>query len=258
MPLINNSDKDWERFGKTDPYFAVLTAPEFHGQLSERERTKFFESGENHIDTLLSIIRDRLDPSFAPSSALDFGCGVGRLLLPLARRCRDVTGVDVSRSMLAEARRNCDAAGAKGVELVQSDDDLSAVEGQFDFVHTYIVLQHIPVERGEKLVRKLAAKLLPGGVGMFHVPYSSGMERPISKALYWLRLNVPGGKWALNLLKGRALRSPVMQMNEYSVTRLLDILSSEGCREAHVRFSDHNGARGVLIFAHKAAVPVFT
>jgi SAM-dependent methyltransferase len=258
MPLINNSDKDWEDFGKTDPYFAVLTAPEFHGRLSDSERARFFESGESHIRTIISIIQERLDPTFAPARALDFGCGVGRLLLPLARRCRDVTGVDVSPSMLAEARRNCDAAGANGVELVQSDDDLSAVQGQFDFVHTYIVLQHISVERGEKLVRKLAAKLLPGGVGMFHVPYSAGMERTLSKAVYWLRVNVPGGKWALNLLRGRAMRAPVMQMNEYSVTRLLDILWSEGCHEAHVRFSDHNGARGVLIFARKAMVPVFT
>ena len=258
MPLINNSDKDWERFGKTDPYFAVLTAPEFHGRLSAPERAKFFQSGEAHIDTILSIIRERLDPSFAPMRALDFGCGVGRLLLPLARRCRHVTGVDVSPSMLAEAQRNCDAAGANNVALVQGDDDLSAVEGQFDFVHTYIVLQHIPVERGEKLVRKLAAKLLPGGVGMFHVPYSAGRKRPVKKVLYWLRVNVPGGKWALNLLRGRALRSPVMQMNEYSVTRLLDTLWNEGCSEMHVRFSDHDGARGVLIFARKAEVPVFT
>jgi SAM-dependent methyltransferase len=257
MPLINNSDKDWENFGKVDPYFAVLTSPEFHGRLSDAERAKFFASGETHIDTILSIIRERLDPSFAPMRALDFGCGVGRLLLPLAERCQAVTGVDVAPSMLAEARRNCSAAGADRVRLLQSDDDLSAVEGPFDFVHTYIVLQHIPVVRGEKLVRKLAAKLSPGGVGMFHVPYTAGRTRLTAKLLYWLSINVPGGKSALNLLKRRSIDAPAMQMNEYSVTRLLDILWSEGCHEAHVRFSDHQGARGVLIFARKAAVPVF-
>src|SRR6266550_1447345 len=205
MSPINNSDKDWERFGKTDPYFAVLTAPEFHGRLSDSERAKFFASGEGHIDTIFSIARERLDPSFAPARALDFGCGVGRLLLPLAQRCREVTGVDVSPSMLDEARRNCDAAGAKDVQLVQGDDDLSAVAGPFDFVHTYIVLQHIPVERGERLVRKLAAKLAPGGIGMFHVPYTAGRQRLTSKALYWLRMRVPGGKWALNLARGRSM-----------------------------------------------------
>ena len=258
MPIVNNSDKDWERFGKTDAYFAVLTAPEFHGRLSDSERAKFFASGETHIDAIFSIIRERLDPSFAPARALDFGCGVGRLVLPLAERCREVTGVDVSPSMLAEARRNCDAGGAKGIRLVQGDDDLSAVTGPFDFIHTYIVLQHIPVARGEKLVRKLAAKLAPGGIGMFHVPYTDGRKRLTSRILYWLRMRVPGGKWVLNLARGRSIRAPVMQMNEYSVTRLFDILWNEGCSEMHVRFSDHAGARGVLIFARKAEVPVFT
>src|SRR5688500_2310195 len=133
MPRINDSDKDWERFGKTDPYFAVLTAPEFHGRPSDIHRAKFFESGENHIAAVFAIIRERLDPAFAPERALDFGCGVGRLVLPLAARCPAVMGVDVSQSMLAEAGRNCVEAGVTHVQLLQSDDELSAIKGQFDF-----------------------------------------------------------------------------------------------------------------------------
>jgi hypothetical protein len=93
---------------------------------------------------------------------------------------------------------------------------------------------------------------------MFHVPYTAGRRRLTSRVLYWLRMKVPGGKWALNLVRRRSMRAPVMQMNAYSVTGLFDILWDEGCSEMHVRFSDHDGARGVLIFARKAAVPVFT
>ena len=256
MP-INNSDDDWERFGKTDPYFAVLTAPEFHGQLSGAARAKFFETGEEHIETMFSIIRDRLDPEFAPARALDFGCGVGRLLIPLATRCKEVTGVDVSPSMLTEARRNCEAAGANDVRLVQGDDALTAISGSFDFIHSYIVLQHIPVARGELLVRKLASLLAPDGIGMFHVPYSTGRESILQRLLYWARVSAPGAKAAVNLAHGRSLTAPFMQMNAYSVTRLLDLLFDEGCREVHVRFSEHNGARGVLLFARKSDAPVF-
>lgn len=255
MP-INNSDRDWELFGKTDPYFAVLTAPEFHGQLSADARAKFFESGEQHIETMFSIIRDRLDPRFAPARALDFGCGVGRLVIPLAARCKEVTGVDVSSSMLAEARRNCDAVGAKNVRLEQGDDEMMRISGSFDFIHSYIVLQHIPVRRGEHLVAKLSSLLAPGGVAMFQVPYSRGGTLA-SRLLYWARMNAPGAKWALNLAKGRKPAAPVMQMNAYSVTRLLDLLSNAGCGEVHIRFSNHNDARGVLLFARKSPAPVF-
>ena len=206
---------------------------------------------------MLSIIRERLDPAFAPRRALDFGCGVGRLLIPLARRCDEVTGVDISSSMLAEARRNCDAAGVNNVRLVQGDDELTGVTGQFDFVHTYIVLQHIPVARGEQLVRILASLLAPGGVAMFQVPYDSGRHTTLQRLIYWARVHAPGAKAAVNLARGRSPAAPFMQMNAYSVTRLLNLLFDEGCREVHVRFSEHNGARGVLLFARKSDAAVF-
>lgn len=235
----------------------MLTAPEYHGRLSVEARDKFFRSGVDHIDTMFSIIRQRLDPTFAPERVLDFGCGVGRLLLPLANRCREVTGCDVSSAMLAEARRNCDEAGASNVTLTQNDDDLQALDGGYDFIHSFIVLQHIAPNRGEHIVRKLVAKLCPGGIAMFHISYSTGLTSRMKKTAYWMRVAVPGANMLLNLLRGKPADAPIMQMNTYSVTRLLDILRSGDCREVHVRFSDHGGARGVLLFARKAAVPIF-
>lgn len=253
---VNNTDHDWEKFGETNPYFAVLTEPEYDGKPSAAARAKFFASGESHIDEMFSIIRERLDPVFAPTRALDFGCGVGRVLIPLAARCPQVVGIDISPSMLAEAQRNCDAAGARNVDLVRGDDELSALHGSFDFVHTFIVLQHIPVRRGEGLIRKLAERLRQGGVGMFHFTYESGLRRR-SRAVYWARVHVPGVNALLNLVRGRPARAPIMQMNSYSVTRVLDLLSREGCQEVYVRFSDHGGARGVLLFARKGDAALF-
>ena len=255
MPL-NNADRDWEKFGKTDPYYAVLTEAEYHGTPTGSGRAKFFESGERHIEEMFTIIRSRLDPVFAPSRALDFGCGVGRLLIPLAARCPQVVGMDVSPSMLAEAQRNCDGAGARNVDLVRADDELSTLHGGFDFIHSYIVLQHIPTTRGEALIRKLAQRLRAGGVAMFHITYASGLKRRNSAA-YWARLHVPGANALLNLVHGRAPNAPIMQMNSYSATRVLDILRSEGCHEVHVRFSDHGGARGLLLFARKGDEAIF-
>jgi 2-polyprenyl-3-methyl-5-hydroxy-6-metoxy-1,4-benzoquinol methylase len=256
-PLTNDSDRDWERLGQTDPYYAVLTAPQYHGDLSESARAEFFRSGEAHVARVFSIIRSRLDPAFAPVRALDFGCGVGRVLIPLAARCREVTGVDVSPAMLAEARRNCDAAGAPQVRLLRSDDNLSAVNGEFDLVHSYIVLQHVPVRRGESLVQALASRLAPDGIGVFHVTYERAAAPPLRRLLYWARTRIPGAHLALNVTSGRPARAPLMQSNRYSVTRLLDILWRAGCAEVHVRFSDHDGYRGVLLFARRASVEVF-
>lgn len=50
---------------------------------------------------------------------LDVGCGTGRHAVELAKRGFDVTGVDLSAGMLAQARQAADAAGVKAGEPVE-------------------------------------------------------------------------------------------------------------------------------------------
>lgn len=259
MLLTNDSDRDWERFGQTDPYYGVLSEERYRGgSISGGDRTAFFRSGRDHVDRMFSIIRAHLDVGFAPKRALDFGCGVGRVLVPLAERCDQVTGIDISASMLAEAKRNCEEmVSARNVRFALADDTLSNVEGAYEFIHSYIVLQHIPVDRGEHIVRELASHLAPGGVGMFHVTYRHSV-RPLGRVLYWARMRVPAAHALLNVVVGRSPSAPIMQANDYSVTRLLDILRDIGCGEIHVRFSDHQGQLGVLIFCRRVPLPVFS
>lgn len=257
MVMTNDSDRDWEQFGTTDPYYAVLTDERYQkDRLTVEDRAAFFQSGEEHVERILSIVRKHLAPDFAPRRALDFGCGVGRVLVPLAKHCPDVTGVDISSSMLAEARDNCDRAGVPGVELLLADDALSRVTRTYDFIHSYIVLQHIPTYRGERIVRELLSRLASGGIAMFHITYAHATP-PLSKLLYWSRTRVPGAHALLNVLLGRPHDTPMMQGNDYSVTRLLDIMNELGCGDVHVRFSDHQGHRGVLLFCQRAPVPAF-
>jgi hypothetical protein len=37
------------------------------------------------------------------------------------------------------------------------------LKGKYDFIHSYIVFQHIPVERGKRIFEKLLAHLETGG-----------------------------------------------------------------------------------------------
>ncbi len=56
----------------------------------------------------------------AAGSILDVGCGTGRHSIELARRGYSVTGLDLSREMLARAVAAAEAAGVK-VNLIRSD-----------------------------------------------------------------------------------------------------------------------------------------
>ncbi|HLY51704.1 MAG TPA: methyltransferase domain-containing protein [Steroidobacteraceae bacterium] len=75
---------------------------------------------------------------------LDVGCGVGRWSCRLAARGARVTGVDVSATMIEQARRRAAARGvaARCRFLAQ---DLASLElvGRFDLILGVTVLQHI-------------------------------------------------------------------------------------------------------------------
>ncbi|HKY39991.1 MAG TPA: class I SAM-dependent methyltransferase [Polyangiaceae bacterium] len=257
---MHDTDKTWKYFGETDPYFGVLTQQDFTSErMTEAGRAQFFESGKRYIDFVLQVVRDHLSPGFSPRRALDFGCGVGRLTLPLAAICESVVGVDVSEPMLAESRKNAAERGATNVSFVPGDDALSAVEGTFDLLNSLIVFQHIPPERGERIVQQLVGRLREGGVGALQFTYAfeSGVSRSRTMLVEAYK-TVPYLWNARNLVKGRPFQEPMMQMNQYSLNRLLRILQENGCHLAHLRFTETGsfGQKfyGVIIFFQKKSL----
>lgn len=258
--MTANSDKAWEFFGKNDPYFGVITSDKYHLEnLNDDHLSAFFASGQAHIESVMSTVRTHLDSDFVPRRALDFGCGVGRLVLPLTSLCETVTGVDVSTSMLATAERICRERNVANAAFVESDDGLSRISERFNFIHSYIVFQHIPCGRGYRIFSRLIDLLEENGVGALHFTVfrkSSAGDR----FLYWGRKSVPLVNGLYNLLRlGKSFNHPLMQMNEYSLRRLLLILNEKGCHHVYIRFSDHSSPRtniyGVMLFFQKKTLP---
>lgn len=266
-----NTDDDWVRWGEQDPYFAVITDAKYrNANLDEQARTEFFESGRRHVRYVLDASRRFVHlPSFAPKRALDFGCGVGRVALPLAEAVESVVGLDVSPAMLAEARRNCDAQGLRNVELLTSDDGLSRLQGQFDLVHSFIVFQHIDMPRGRQLFARLLSHLADGGVAAIHVttgkayhPDSFGQPPappPVPPTGSASALSTPSNT-GLRGLFGLGQRTaavtdrpvdPVMQMNPYNLSELVFLLQTAGIRRFHAECTDHGGELGVFLFFQK-------
>lgn len=256
------TDIEWEKWGARDPYFGVLTDPKFRAAaLTDAAREEFFAMGRHHVDHVLHIIRCHLEGGFVPTRTLDFGCGVGRLLLPFARLGGEVVGVDISPSMLAEAKRNCDQAGLANVVLAPSDDTLSAVDGDFDLVHTCIVLQHIEIARGLRIFEQLVRRVRPGGgIGAIHITFGWDFHAanlgvppppPPPVTLPWrARLRA----WLREQVRGTAPfrrapdADPEMQMNFYNLSQLMFMLQRAGVGAVYSELTDHGGALGAFLF----------
>ena len=265
------TDTEWQAWGIRDPYFAVLTNPKYRTDaLTPDVKLEFFASGKRTVDNILAVCRQHLDANFAPQRVLDFGCGVGRMVIPFSALAREVVGMDIAESMLAEARLNCEAQDCSNVTLVLSDDTLSRATGQFDLVYSCIVLQHVEVARGRKLFAELVGKVQPGGCGVIQVTFAwdkyeaelglvpdrqvvpPAPERHSQIKAFWRRaferLGILRTAPVIEPLPKAVCPDPEMQMNYYNLGQLMFILERAGVQRVFSCFTNHSGAIGVFMY----------
>jgi SAM-dependent methyltransferase len=247
-----STDVAWEEWGQRDPYFGVITNPKYRRDgLNEDAKREFFDGGDALVKFLLATIQRRIDPQFVPKKVLDFGCGVGRLLVPFARVAEEVVGLDVSPSMLDEARRNCEERQLRNVRLMPSNDNLSTLRGTFDLIHSCLVFQHIPPQRGRAIFGKLLQHLRPGGIGAIQLTYS--------KARFASTHGVAPSALPRSATRRQSIPSdvdPEMQMNSYNMNEILFLIQCRGVQQIHLEFSDHGGELGVFLFFAATGAPI--
>ncbi|MFZ0889517.1 MAG: class I SAM-dependent methyltransferase [Candidatus Binataceae bacterium] len=247
-PFFDDIDQSWEWYGSNDPYFGNIASPgnepwsqRYHPEgLTAELRAEFFASGKRHMARVFDTIHAHVDPAFRASRILDFGCGVGRLLVPLSEACEEIVGVDVSASMLAEARRNCPKA--RLIKLGELGDD-----ERFDLIHSQTVFQHIPVAQGEKIIAHLLRHLAPGGVAALQVSFANAsLLKRLTRPLRRVRL----AHYLYNAVKGQPLRRPMRQLNCYSLERLMVIFVtvSPAC---YLWMTNHDGLIGAMFLVQK-------
>ncbi len=168
MTRTSAQRRDWEDLAQLDPLWAISSAPEMrHGRW---DADAFYEGGRRKAAKLLKRL-DELGVPAGHSRALDFGCGAGRVTLPLAERFAAVVGVDIAPSMLELARER--AAGRSDVAFrLDETADQSLLRGErFDLVYTGLVLQHLPTSAAAlECLGRLCATVAPGGVLVAQIP----------------------------------------------------------------------------------------
>jgi ubiquinone/menaquinone biosynthesis C-methylase UbiE len=96
-----------------------------------------------------------VEPLARDRDVLEVGCGTGLILKRLQGAARSLHGLDISRGMLAEARR-------RGYAVTEgSATDLPFADGSFDLAFSFKVLAHVPDIR--RALHEMARVVRPGG-----------------------------------------------------------------------------------------------
>ena len=243
----------FDDFAAREPYFAVVTAPRFlRANLTPEHEREFFASGEILVDRIFNIIEAGLVPKFAPVSMLEYGCGVGRLAIPLSRRAGSVTAVDRSGVMLNLATREAERRGA-GHIVFQAPEEFASASRRFDLVVCYHVLQRLRRGHGLTLIRQLVDRISAGGVGVFQWPLTTGVSMGV-EITRRARERVPGVNGVMNRLRGKPATDPFIPTHAYALDDVLEVLKSADCRDMQVVFERADDLDYAIVLARKPAV----
>ncbi len=164
---LKDLQKNWNRFGKQDPLWAVISYPDKKGGKWAPE--EFFQTGKNDISNLFEYL-NKLGIAIPRRQALDFGCGVGRLMQALAPNFEKVVGIDIAPSMIKVARQY-NRFGDRCRYLLNERDDLALLkDNSFDLVISLIVLQHMHPQYIRRYLAEFIRVLAPRGVLYFQLP----------------------------------------------------------------------------------------
>jgi SAM-dependent methyltransferase len=249
-------DDSWEKFAKADPYWAVLTDSRYKvdsdGDLSPEAQVSFFKSGENHIRRVASTLETHFGRHFTDQDCcVDFGCGVGRLLIPMSRICGRAIGLDISATMRRLCLENALAHQAGNIECYSDLDRINHAPVQFDWVNSYIVFQHIATATGYGILNKLLNQVKRGGAISLHFTvYKDARAIPyITDRLRFFTADQSGIRSVVS--NDPFYPSDAMMMNDYDVTRLYMIFQSYGFSRILTEHEDQDGMHGILFFSVK-------
>ena len=206
----------------------------------------------------LKVLANRFNCPQQLGTALEFGCGVGRLLLPLARRSRRAIGVDVSPTMLQHCAENARNAGLDNVELVGDLALLDADHGALDLVLSFIVFQHIPTDLGIVYLAALLRLLRPGGWGLVHLTYANNighLRNEVAEAGAPYRYYQRMGDQLIRFGKGPPPAEPPQEMNHYNLNEVMCLLVDNHVFRHYATYTRHAGVLGIELFFQKNDSP---
>lgn len=241
--MNNRYQKQWENLGSHDPYWAVLSDSKKKG--GKWEKDEFFESGRCEIEQVMANLA-HIRVELRLETALDFGCGVGRLSRALSRHFEKVIGIDISKSMLEEARAQ--HRGFSNIEFLHNTakNIRSIPSTTIDLVYSNIVLQHMPAKQQLLFICEFCRVLRPGGVAIFQTP----SRYDLSVLNGWVHFLV--GNHLLNIARRTIYgKHGVMEIHTLARDKILATFDSFGMSIAQIERYDSAG-KGFVSYRYYA------
>lgn len=166
--LFDHTAQTWGKLGEEDAAWSVLSDDRFK-KSDANVPASFYASGEPEVKQLfVALARNGITPPFR--KAVEYGCGIGRVSVPLSKHCDTLHAYDISKGHLAMAETHAQASEVDNIVFTQITTPDQDIEQGYDLYYSFIVFQHNSPPIMKRLVRQAIEGLAPGGVAVFHLP----------------------------------------------------------------------------------------
>jgi len=179
---------------------------------------------EGHWAFSYYILNPVLKLGISPeSTALEIGCGLGRLVIPASYYFSQCFEIDISEEVISKAQERIDKLKISNIKLLPCDGQSIPLEDKsFDLVYSFLVFMHIP---SKKMIRQYIKEtyrvLKPQGIARIQVRRSqswlTSQDYPnITKKEYDLPF---GGSFTKKEIKKYFSREKLKVINIHRETR---------------------------------------
>jgi|GEM_PF-346629 len=221
--------RSWEHLGQTRAHHSVLTNRDFLPESLEENIESFWNSGGGEVNVIEAILKRHQLSLNDVKTAVEYGCGVGRVTTPLSKCVCNMHAYDISQPHLNFAKQHAEEERASiSFHLVK--DPLRPLE-KCDLFFSRIVFQHNPPPIIQQLIKNSLESLNPGGIAIFQVPtYIKGYSFRLQE---WLESD-----HALDMQMHCIPQRGVFDLVDQANCTLLELREDDGCSEPDVYISN--------------------
>ena len=132
--MASSARSFWDEQARWNALVAICDSPDIRDPT--RAEASFVEEGEHTARTLLAFVHP-------DARVVDLGCGIGRVIRPLAPHVREIVGVDVSEEMIARARDYLRGIPNQRLVLTNGRSLAGIEDGTVDFLYSLLCFIHV-------------------------------------------------------------------------------------------------------------------
>ena len=168
--MLHHIGRRWSQMGEDWPHYSVLSYEQYLPRNLAGSIDDFWAAGRGEAGVAMTLL-DHL--GFAKPQrriCVEYGCGVGRVTIPLAEQFAELHAYDISANHLVLAQQRAETVGAGNVRFHHCGNGVLEPLTPCDFFYSRLVFQHNPPPVMRELVQLALASLRPGGIAIFEIP----------------------------------------------------------------------------------------